>query len=75
MEVAMYQAFEATIDDSGTIRLSEPARLPAGRRVLVVLMDDAPVFNETYLLSQGSLAEAWNRPEEDAAWAYLQSEK
>ena len=29
--------------------------------------------DECCLLSEKSLAEAWNRPEEDAAWAYLQS--
>ena len=29
--------------------------------------------NEEALLSEAALAEDWNRPEEDAAWAYLQS--
>jgi len=29
--------------------------------------------NEEALLSEVALAEDWNRPEEDAAWAYLQS--
>jgi len=28
--------------------------------------------NEEALLSEAALAEDWNRPEEDAAWAYLQ---
>lgn len=71
----MYQTFEATIDDDGAVRLNEPAQLPAGRRALVVVMEDVPVFNEAYLLSEASLAVDWNRPEEDAAWAHLQSEK
>ena len=31
--------------------------------------------NEEALLSEAALAEDWNRPEEDAAWAYLQSER
>jgi hypothetical protein len=28
--------------------------------------------NQEALLSEVALAEDWNRPEEDAAWAYLQ---
>ena len=31
--------------------------------------------NEEALLSEAALAEDWIRPEEDAAWAYLQSER
>lgn len=32
--------------------------------------DDGP--DDCYLMSEESLAVIWNRPEEDAAWAYLQ---
>jgi hypothetical protein len=72
----MYQAFEATIDPAGNIRLNESVQLPSSRRALVIVLDDAaPVLNEAYLLSEASLAVDWNRPEEDAAWAHLQSEK
>ncbi len=31
--------------------------------------------NETALLSEAALAEDWNRPEEDKAWAHLQPAK
>jgi hypothetical protein len=79
----MYQAFEATIDQTGSVRLKESIRLQAPRRALVIVLDDAMqgadatqvATDETALLSEASLAESWNRPEEDAAWAYLQSEK
>ena len=73
----MYQAFEATIDQTGNVQLNESVRLSAGRRALVIVLDDARqgASDETALLSEESLAESWNRPEEDAAWAYLQSEK
>jgi hypothetical protein len=73
----VYQTFEATIDASGNIQLKESVRLPEGRRALVVVLEDvaAPAFNETAILSEASLAVDWNRPEEDAAWAYLQSGK
>jgi hypothetical protein len=72
----MYQAFEARIDKAGNVQLAEGIQLPAERRAIVIVLDDSPpVFNEAYLLSEASLAVDWNRPEEDAAWAYLQSEK
>ena len=35
----------------------------------------AEMAHETALLSEAALAEDWTRPEEDAAWSYLQSEK
>jgi hypothetical protein len=71
----MYQAFEATIDPTGNIRLNESVHLPAARRALVIVLEDAVELEDTALLSEEALAESWNRPEEDAAWAYLQSEK
>ena len=72
----MYQAYDATIDQTGNVRLAEGIQLPADRRAIVIVLDDSPpILNEAYLLSQASLAVDWNRPEEDAAWAYLQSEK
>ena len=73
----MYQAFEATIDDSGAVQLNEPAKLPIGKRALIIVLNDATPseLDETTLLSEESLAESWNRPEEDAAWAYLKSEQ
>ena len=65
---------EAVIDEQGSIRLLEPARLPAGRRALVTILEYEPLINipETALLSEPALAEDWNRPEEDAAWSHLQ---
>ena len=33
---------------------------------------NAKKLNQEALLSEAALAEDWNRPEEDAAWAYLQ---
>lgn len=69
----MYQAFEATIDKAGNIQLSESVHLPAGQRALVIVMTEPPL-GDTALASEASLAEIWNRPEEDEAWAHLQSE-
>jgi hypothetical protein len=73
----MYQAFEATIDQAGVVHLVGYAQLPAMRRALVIVLNEPSETpkDDTALLSEEALAESWNRPEEDAAWAYLQSEK
>ena len=70
----MYQAFEATIDQTGNVHLNEKVQLPAGQRALVIVLAE-PLLGDTALACEPSLAEIWNRPEEDEAWAYLQSEK
>jgi len=70
----MLQTLEGMIDEQGNVRVLDPVHLPAGRRVLITVLDDdlsagAP---ETALLSEPALAEDWNRSEEDAAWSHLQ---
>jgi hypothetical protein len=73
----MIQTFEAIIDESGTIRLLETVQVDAPRRALVTVLEEepAPARDEIALLSEPSLAEDWNRPEEDAAWSHLQPAK
>jgi hypothetical protein len=66
---------EAIIEPNGEIRLAEPVHFSGPRRALVTILDEAPLAHETALLSEASLAEDWNRPEEDAAWAHLQPDK
>jgi hypothetical protein len=70
----MIRTLEAVIDEHGLVRLLEDIHLPAGRRALVTVLEDEPSSHlaETALLSEKALAEDWNRPEEDAAWAHLQ---
>jgi hypothetical protein len=70
----MIQTVEAVINENGIVRLLEDVHLPAARRALVTILDDEPnAFPaETALLSETALGQDWNRPEEDAAWAYLQ---
>jgi len=66
------QTIEVEIDESGKIHPVEPeAVLPAGR---ALLMWPVPADISCALLSEPSLAVDWLRPEEDAAWAYLQPE-
>jgi len=72
----MIRTVEAVIDESGGVRLLEPMSLDRPRRALVtVLEESAREPREAALLSEAALAADWERPEEDEAWAYLQSEK
>ncbi len=66
---------EAIIEPSGEVRLVEPVHVTSPTRALVTILDEKPDAHETALLSEAALAEDWNRAEEDAAWAYLQSGK
>lgn len=69
----MIQTIEAIVDERGAVRLLEPLHLDRRHRALVTILADEPSeANETVLLSEASLAEDWNRPEEDAAWSHLQ---
>ena len=72
----MIKTVEAVIGTDGVVRLLEPVPLTEARRALVTILDEEPAThpNETALLSEAALAD-WNRPEEDAAWAHLQSGK
>lgn len=73
----MIQTVEAVIDEHGKVQLLGAIQLSAPRRALVTILDEGPTSftDETALLSEAALAEDWNRPEEDAAWAHLQSAK
>jgi hypothetical protein len=66
---------EAIIETNGEVHLVEPLSVPAPRRALVTILEEAPAVNDAALLSEAALAEDWNRAEEDAAWAHLQPAK
>ncbi|MCE9552509.1 MAG: hypothetical protein K8T91_03910 [Planctomycetes bacterium] len=70
----MIRTVEGVMDASGVVRLFETIPLLNSRRVLVTILDEEPASypNEAATLSEASLGEDWNRPEEDAAWSYLQ---
>jgi hypothetical protein len=68
----MIRTVEAIIDEKGQVSLLEPVHPASARRALVIILEEDPVA-ETALLSEAVLAEDWNRPEEDEAWAHLQS--
>lgn len=72
----MIQTVEAMIDEHGKVVLLEAVEIRGARRALVTILEDEPAttVSETALLSEQSLAEDWNRPEEDEAWSHLQPE-
>lgn len=72
----MLRTIEATIDTEGKVHLQQEIQLPEPRRALVTILDEpAYLISEITLLSEAALAEDWNRPEEDEAWAHLQKEQ
>lgn len=71
----MLRTVEAVISPEGKVRLLEAVSLHSAHRAIVTILDDEPAEespNATCLLSESTLAEDWNRPEEDQAWAHLQ---
>jgi hypothetical protein len=75
--ITVLQTVSAIIDSSGKVTLLEPIEIPGACRALVTILgnETSDEKNETALLSEAALAADWNRPEEDAAWAHLQSAK
>ena len=75
--VNMIRTVEGIISEDGVVRLLEDIPLTGTKRALVTILDEEPAqeAHETARLSEAALAEDWDRPEEDAAWAYLQMEK
>jgi hypothetical protein len=70
----MIQTVEAVIDASGQVRLLGEVRVDSPRRALVTVLEEpAAMPGEAALLAEAALAADWSRPEEDAAWSYLQS--
>jgi hypothetical protein len=70
------QTVEAVVDDMGRVRLLGEIQVSGPRRALVTVLDEpAVVPGEAALLAEAALAADWLRPEEDAAWSHLQSEK
>jgi hypothetical protein len=69
----MIQTVEAVVDADGQVRLLGEIQVDAPRRALVTILDEpASVPGEAAMLAEEVLAVDWSRPEEDAAWSYLQ---
>jgi hypothetical protein len=73
----MLRTIKAVIQPDGTVQVLEPVRLDSARRALITILDDGDEDfpSSGALLSEAALAVDWSRPEEDAAWAYLQRDQ
>lgn len=69
----MPRTVQAVIEPDGRIRLLEEVSVRKARRALVTILDEETAEEFTALASEPALAADWDRPEEDAAWAHLQS--
>lgn len=69
------RSIEVTVEKDGTVRLPQKIKFPKRLRAILTILDEPTSVAETALLSEGALAEDWDRPEEDEAWAYLQSDR
>ena len=69
----MIRTVEAWVDEFGKVSLLENILLNSKRRAFVTILDEEPsALYDTVILSEASLAEDWNRKEEDEAWSHLQ---
>jgi hypothetical protein len=72
----MIQTVEAIIDAAGRVQLLGEIHVAGPCRALVTVLDEpAATPGEAALLAEAALAVDWSRPEEDAAWSYLQPAK
>jgi hypothetical protein len=73
-EAAMIRTVEAIVDEHGVVRLLAPIQLHGPCRAILAVDDGVadPGAHALARLSEASLAQDWNRPEEDAAWSHLQ---
>lgn len=70
------QSYEAEIDRDGTVRLRESVRISRPCRALVTVLEPLESEDRACLVfAESALAEDWNKPEEEEAWAHLQPGK
>lgn len=67
----MLKSVEATVEKNGEVHLLEPLNMKYPCRAIVTLFEQ-PDISETALLSEVSLAQDWEKREEDEAWLHLQ---
>jgi hypothetical protein len=76
----MLQTYEAVLQPNGSLQFLDlpVASSLAPRRVLVTFTEEFAAADTALCgatLSESALAQDWQREEEDAAWAHLQSAK
>jgi len=70
----MVHTVRALVEVDGSVRLLERVIVsrPTQAFLLILGDDQEASSDETLLLSEAALSQDWARPEEDAAWSFLQ---
>lgn len=68
----MLKTIKASIDKDGNVHLDERISLKRTRKALVTILDEENSPEDITLVSEESLRNEWDNPEEDKAWAHLQ---
>jgi len=67
------QSIQAIIEPNGQIRLPKEVHLTKPMKAIITFLGEESEMRFTELASEKSLAEDWNKPEEDEAWTHLQA--
>lgn len=67
------QSIQAVIEPNGQIRFPKDVRLTKPMKAIITFLGEESEMRFTELASEKSLAEDWNKPEEDQAWTHLQA--
>ncbi|MFA5803524.1 MAG: hypothetical protein WC879_02670 [Melioribacteraceae bacterium] len=67
------QSIQTIIEPNGHIRFPGNLRISKPTKAIITFLEEESKLRFTELVSEKSLAEDWNKPEEDEAWAHLQA--
>jgi hypothetical protein len=68
----MLKTIKASIDKDGNVHLDERISLKSTKKALVTILDEENTPADITMVSEESLRNEWDNPEEDKAWAHLQ---
>jgi hypothetical protein len=74
----MTRTVEVYVDEHGVMHVLQPFDLPTPFRAILTIVDETAADDRARAgdailarLAEASLAQDWNRPEEEAAWSHL----
>ncbi|NCQ18872.1 MAG: hypothetical protein COW71_02030 [Ignavibacteriales bacterium CG18_big_fil_WC_8_21_14_2_50_31_20] len=67
------QSIQAIIEPNGHIRFPGKFRIKKPTKAIITFLEEENELRFTELVSEKSLAEDWNKSEEDEAWVHLQA--
>ena len=74
----MTRTVEVYVDERGVMHLLQPFDLPTPCRAILTIVDESVAGDHSHAgdavlarIAETSLAQDWNRPEEEVAWSHL----